>query len=214
MRLKLLITSMLIALAAALAGGATFSYFTDTASNTGNTFTAARISVVSWRDRGDSVPHQPPVQWNGWPGPMFYTTKEEGAYPGPPEGKYPTGVWAPGDSWTRTLFVRNVDPEFVVRLEALSARLYGNVDLAPWFMVSVRDPHNQVLYRGTLADLAGGPRPLIDVIGNQGYLVMEGYSEQRLIFTVTMDPSTPNTLQGKTLKADFQVHVGQHRNRP
>lgn len=214
MRIKILITSILMALVFALAGGATFAYFSDTVSNTENTFSAARISVVCWRDQGDNVPHQPPVQWNGWAAPMFYTTEEEGAYPDLPPGKYPTGVWAPGDSWTRALFVKNVDPDFVIRMEAIGARLYGDAELAPWFKVHISDPKNTILYSGTLADLAGEPHTFVDQLGNNNFLVMEGYGEQKLIFTVTLDPNTPNILQGKILKADFDVYVGQDRNRP
>ena len=87
------------------------------------------------------------------------------------------------------------------------------MELAPWFKVFVRDPANQVFYRGTLADLASGPKTLVDIIGNQRFLVMPGYSEQRLVFTVTLDPATPTAFQGKTLKADFNIYVGQDRNR-
>lgn len=207
-----LAVTTLAAIALGTGGGVSLARFSATAPPAPVTFEAARVSIVAWRGRGDRVPQ--PVQWTGWEAPMFYTTPQEGAYPAPPEGKYPTGLWAPGDEHERVLRVKNVDPDFVVRLEAIDAVLRGDIDLAPWFHVHVRDPLNQVIYQGTLADLATGPHPFVDTIGNHSFLVMHGYSEQQLFFTVTLDRDAPNDLQGKSLKADFRVYAGQHRNRP
>ncbi|MCF8010656.1 MAG: hypothetical protein K9L17_07795 [Clostridiales bacterium] len=114
-----------------------------------------------------------------------------------------------GPRGTAVLLVKNVDPDFIIRLEALSAKLYGDVEIAPWFKVSVSDPMKKVLYRGTLSELANSPQNLKDWSSKKSFLRMEGYSEQKLVFKVTLDRAAASSLQGKTLKADFTVHVGQ-----
>jgi predicted ribosomally synthesized peptide with SipW-like signal peptide len=46
MKTKMFMSMLVIALAAALVGGATMAIFTDTATNTGNTFTAGTVDVM------------------------------------------------------------------------------------------------------------------------------------------------------------------------
>ncbi len=74
--------------ASLLIGGATYALFTDSATNTGNTFTAGTLTMSTSRD---DIPMA---------GPMFYTNDNTNGWSG-------TGLWAPGDSHTRGLFVRN-----------------------------------------------------------------------------------------------------------
>jgi len=67
---KIFMSMLVIALAAALVGGATMAWFTDEATNVGNTFTAGTVDIVAHRGMGD-----PSL------GPMFYTTFAEGTVP-------------------------------------------------------------------------------------------------------------------------------------
>lgn len=194
--------------------GLTLALFTADTGATKCSFTAQRISIVSWRGKKDAVPPGSGTHREGWPAPMFYTTREEGAYPTAPEGKCPTGPWAPGDSIERTLSVRNVEVGVEVRLEAVSALLYGDTELAPYFTATVRSSRSKVIYQGTLEELAAGPQPFIGETGPGYYLLMSGLGQQQLLFEVTLSPDVPNDFQGKTLKADFLVYAGQHRNRP
>jgi spore coat-associated protein N len=73
-------------------GGSTFALFTDSASNTNNTFKAGTLDVTAERD---DVPNY---------GPMFYTNSPDN---GNVVGAMPTGYWAPGDKHTRALFLEN-----------------------------------------------------------------------------------------------------------
>lgn len=81
-----------------LVGGATFALFTDQASTPEKVLTAGTVDIDSYRDGFDTVP-----------GPMFYTTPEEGATPTNPSynGLKPTGEWVPGMTVVRSLVVYN-----------------------------------------------------------------------------------------------------------
>lgn len=84
-------------------GGGTFALFTDSASNTGNTFTTGKLIITPKRDDVPNV------------GPMFYTSTSPTA-----QGTLPTGVWAPGDKNTRGLFLKN-DGTLQAKLTTLTA---------------------------------------------------------------------------------------------
>ncbi len=105
-----------------IAGGATYALFTDTASNTNNTFTTGTIKIEQDRDSGDTVP-----------GPMFYssasnTTNPKGDYPydeytGHDLGGDIPGGWAPGDTVTRAMNIFNRGT-----LDAKVTKLKANVN--------------------------------------------------------------------------------------
>jgi len=214
---KRLLTSlaMIVVVALGVFGGVQTAIFSMSGTTYAFSFDDSRVSIVSWRGRGDLVPHTPTVQWDGWAGPMFYTTSEEGNYPGlDAGGKRPTGPWAPGDKRDRVLTIKNVDRDFVLRLEGIDAVLYGAEELAPWFEIDVRSPRNQIVYVGTMAELALHQRPFVDTFGKTNFLVMPGYSEEHLLFTITMRPDTPWYLQGKTLRVDFRIHASPHQSKP
>jgi hypothetical protein len=170
-------------------------------------FAGGRVAIVSWRGRGDSLPPGWRTYWEGWPAPIYYTTPEEGAFEDGPEGRYPTGIWAPGDSWERVLTVKNVSHHKTLRLEAIDAVVRGDLELAPWFRVEIRSPHNQVIYQGSLGDLAEGIRHFTDERGRRRFLEMPGHSIQHLTFTVTLDQATPFWLQGRHVTADFRLYA-------
>ena len=58
MKTKIFMSMLVIALAAALVGGATMAWFTDTATNPGNTFTAGTIDIVL-QDHPDDIVETP-----------------------------------------------------------------------------------------------------------------------------------------------------------
>lgn len=165
-----------------------------------------RASIVTWRGAGDSVP--PDVHLTGWQAPIFYTTPAEGAAPEPPEGRLPTGPWAPGDTRQRTLVVRNVDPDFTVRLDGIRARLSGELELASWYRLTVRGPDGQTLYEGTLADFAGDLTPVGDLT------VLPRGEQAELTFTVHLPRNADQRLQGKTVRADLIIYARPYGNPP
>ncbi|SEB79649.1 hypothetical protein [Paenibacillus sp. GP183] len=86
-----------------LAGGITYALFQNNVSNANNAFTAGSLQISTVR--GD-VPNV---------GPMFYTNTT-----GAP-GTLPTGVWAPGDSNTRGLFLENTG-SLDAKLKSITAK--------------------------------------------------------------------------------------------
>lgn len=98
MKKGMLLIAVAVALVAVLASGATFAIFTGSASNNNKTFASGTVDIDSYRDGFDTIP-----------GPMFYTTVEEGQTPTNPPypGLKPTGIWAPGDTHIRFLVVYN-----------------------------------------------------------------------------------------------------------
>lgn len=99
MKKKLALIISVVVLAALAIGGTTYALFTDDAINKNNTFVAGTVDIDSYRGGADYIP-----------GPMFYTTPEEGASPQDPvnfKGIKPTGLWAPGDMHIRSLVVYN-----------------------------------------------------------------------------------------------------------
>jgi hypothetical protein len=86
-----------------IAGAATYALFTSSATNEANAFTSGTLQVSSVRDDVPNI------------GPMFYTNTNRAP------GTLPTGVWAPGDSRTRGLFLRNTG-SLEAKLKTLSAK--------------------------------------------------------------------------------------------
>ena len=68
--------------------GGTYAYFSDTETSAGNTFSAGTLNMTSFRD---DIPIE---------GPMFYTGDSLG-------GAMGTGLWKPGDSHTRGIYIEN-----------------------------------------------------------------------------------------------------------
>ncbi|WP_453995043.1 TasA family protein [Bacillus nitroreducens] len=71
-----------------LVGGASFALFTDTEANSGNNFKAGTLTLDSHR-------HDVPIT-----GPMFYVNSDDA-------GRMGTGLWAPLDSHSRSMFIKN-----------------------------------------------------------------------------------------------------------
>lgn len=120
MRRKLIVTTVFFALIMALVGGATFALFTSSDSNEARTFEAGTVNIDIQRNTGEPVP-----------GPMFYTTLQEGmaanwqtGYSAP---KYPTGEWKPGDSHKREMTVKNKG-SLPAKLVRIGARISGDAE--------------------------------------------------------------------------------------
>ncbi|MGZ4134908.1 MAG: TasA family protein [Tumebacillaceae bacterium] len=100
-KLALLAVTGVVATSLAV-GGASYALFTSNATNTGNSFTAGTLKVEANRDDIPTV------------GPMFYT--DTSALP----GTMATGFWAPGDKYTRGLFLKNTG-SLDARLKSITA---------------------------------------------------------------------------------------------
>lgn len=98
MKKKLYFILALVMVAAFAVSGFTYAMFTDQAVNQEKTFTTGTVDIDSYRDGFDTIP-----------GPMFYTTKEEGATSTNPSfyGLKPVGLWVPGKTVVRSLVVYN-----------------------------------------------------------------------------------------------------------
>ncbi|MGE5423598.1 MAG: hypothetical protein ACM3QW_10060 [Ignavibacteriales bacterium] len=98
MRKKIMILGMAVTLLCLAIGGATFALFTDGAATNSKVIASGTVDIDSYRDGFDTIP-----------GPMFYTTPEEGKTPTDPSynGLKPTGLWVPGDTQIRSLIVYN-----------------------------------------------------------------------------------------------------------
>lgn len=99
MKKRIALSLMTVVASCAIIGGATFAIFTDSSSaQSDKVIMAGNLSIDSYRDGFDTIP-----------GPMFYTTPQEGETPTDPsfKGLKPTGLWAPGDTKIRSLVVYN-----------------------------------------------------------------------------------------------------------
>jgi hypothetical protein len=151
--------------------------------------------LVSWRGGGDSY-HTPVSAGSD---PKFYTTAVQGRTSDGQPGRLPTGVWAPGDAWQRSLVIKNQHPTNVMGLSQLEVTLTGDTTLAQWLTLTVTGPGNQVLYQGALANAAA-----TTVQFGQPVALNPG-AQQTLYFSVRLDRNTTNPWQGKTVQANFQV---------
>ncbi|WP_088553414.1 TasA family protein [Calderihabitans maritimus] len=201
---KLFLMGIAVAMISLLAGRATFAIFSDSASND-STFSAGTVSINANRNDGDPVP-----------GPMFYVTSEQGrTYDGRFPGINTTDVWAPGDYHSRTLNVTN-DGSLAVKITQLGATVRGINDptvLAEFLnkmLVTVVQTTNQnnptVLFTGTLGELVNGPVEVLNQVN------ISPTATQDLTYTVTMDITAGNLLQGVEALVDFSVYVEQLRN--
>lgn len=216
MKKKLLIATMVFALVMALAGGATFALFTGSANNEGNTFSAGTVDIDVQRNTGESTP-----------GPMFYTTLEEGmgeswqtGYSAP---KYPTGEWKPGDSHKREMTVKNVG-SLPVKLARLGAEITGDADFlndavavaefSSNLIVRVESENDstELMYEGPLSDflVPGGVEALYKP--EMGSKVGNNVPTQHLNWICTLSTGAGNPLQGKKPVVSFYLTAAQAQN--
>jgi predicted ribosomally synthesized peptide with SipW-like signal peptide len=214
---RFLILAMTVALVCALVGGATFALFTDSATNSAKDFTAGTVTIGSVRDNGDTVP-----------GPMFYTTREQGMTTTGQPGKYPTGLWKPGDTNARVLVLYNKGS-----LEARLTRIKASVDPTASDIQPGSDAYREFInkmyvkitapgmpsgtievYNGTLAELIG------DGSAANGSMVLPVGTPDwpspnvPLTFECHLDISAGNFLQGTNPVFGFVIVAEQDKNNP
>lgn len=200
---KLLSSIAVITLTCTLIGGATFAYFNDSVSNNGNKFKAGTVTITANRNNSDTVP-----------GPMFYTTAEEGSTtPSNPElesklGKYPTGFWYPGKTETRDLIVIN-GGTLAVTINKMKAvvtdgNLNNSIDdtiLKNALRVSIGTTNGgSEFWSGTLAEMAN------PVLVKNSVNLTDG-AQQYIYYTVSMpnESISQNVYQGLNIKVDFEI---------
>lgn len=160
-----------------------------------------QVTLVSWRG-DDAVPWEPWEVPSGSTAPMFYTTASPGAHEAGGAGILPTGVWAPGDQVSRKLILRNRQSNSAMQLEHIEAHLTGDVDILPFYNLTVTSAAGTLLWSGSLQEFLGATMlPLALPV------VIPGQEERELTFTVALDLATGNPFQGKTIQADFLLHA-------
>lgn len=143
-------------------------------------------------------------------GPLFYTTLEEGIGTDGLPGQLPTGLWAPGDRFERTLTVRNAGSLPVQVSGVAVVNLTGSI-LADVAKVQVYRG-SDLLTWGTVTELANLPHLFVD--GPQRLQPGESLS---LLVVASLDRSVGNAYQGKRLRFDLQVlgeQVGAPHRQP
>ncbi|HEU4962524.1 MAG TPA: TasA family protein [Bacilli bacterium] len=197
-------------------GGSTYAIFTSSAQNTNNSFTAGTVDIEIQRDLGDTIP-----------GPMFYTGTSDptGSYPydttknvpDAPPGAESLGGLAPGDQLTRAMNIFNRG-SLDVRVKKLQATVNAAGETSgPAYdqfiqkmNVKVMYPAaNKVLYDGPLAGLLSG---YVDI--SPFLIAADPSGPANVTFTVTLDKSADNTLQGHSFVFDFGFYAEQKRNNP
>jgi len=183
---------------------ATLALFADQAGGE-QEFEAGTLVLYGYRDFSDTVD-----------GPMFYTTPEEGVSTGGLNGRRPTGLWAPGDSWKRALILRN-DGSLEVKLTGLGADLEsGSLDMAEklTYVVSTDLNGTEKVTEGNLADLIASDVAFstpLTITANP--TASPGFRPRKqLYFHVTLPLEADNSLQGEELKVQFTVSAEQAKN--
>jgi predicted ribosomally synthesized peptide with SipW-like signal peptide len=186
-------------------GGATLALFAAQTNAQEGEITSGVVSLNGYRAEGDIVD-----------GPMFYITAEGGANQGGLNGKKPTGLWAPGDSVTRSFQVEN-SGTLAAQLKRLSATVTGDEHLAQMLQVQVcadRDCDGDVYYEGTLSALGQNPQPFAPPLVLQPGLFPGEGDLVTLFFKVTLPVTAGNDVQNGSVTAAFQVYAEQVRNNP
>lgn len=206
MKKSILLSAMVVVMVFMMAGGATFAYFSDSATNTGNTFTAGSVEIDCDRDMGD----QPST------GPMFYND--------PSLGSYPIDQWVPGSIHSRFLNVHN-NGSLKVKLTKIKAEVSGlegdvaayqefvnNMKLRVDFIIpnpfGTQQVYSLVSERPIGEYLGDGA--VVTVPGlNNGASYIDKKTTKNYCFTAKLDPNAGNPLQGKSPQVTFTVLAEQ-----
>ena len=213
MRSKLILGLAAVIIVASVGAGVTLAIFTDQDYNTENMFSAGTVDIAADRNLGDPIP-----------GPMFYTTVEQGTLPGGEDAFNPTGVWWPGRTEIRNLDVRNMG-SLQVRINRVSAQITSINGVAPQPPLSTSFaenmyvkiyvagfPNTKILYEGSLANLL----TIQDCIHKPVIAPFTGLYPPmvQLVYQVTMIPEAGNDLQGIVPIVNFSVYAEQTKNNP
>lgn len=208
MNKKLWLALASVATAVAVGVGGTFALFSASTTSTNN-FTAGTLCLTSDRNDGDPVP-----------GPMFYVTAAQGQTPGGIPGTLPTGLWAPGDTHTRTLTVYN--PTSCSTMGAWLTTIQANMHpggygpMADKLLVKVKTPEgggpDVVVAQGPLSMFLAGPVPV--AYPDTTKIPVHLSSNRHLKFEVYFDIGADNSYQGQTVVVDFIVNAEQMPHNP
>lgn len=213
MRSKLILGLAVIIIVASIGVGVTLAIFTDQDYNSENIFSAGTVDIAADRNLGDPIP-----------GPMFYTTVEQGTLPDGGDALNPTGVWWPGRTEYRNLDVRNMG-SLQVRINRVSAEITSingadpQPPLSESFAANMHvkiyvagHPQTKILYEGSLANLLTIRdcihKPVIAPFTNLWPPMVQ------LVYEVTMLPQAGNDLQGIVPVVSFNVYAEQTKNNP
>lgn len=209
--------------------GATYALFTDSDTNTGNSFAAGTVDIAVDRNHGDYIP-----------GPMFYPNSLD------PDGDHPydnsevnpsgeaTGGWAPGDTVTRTMKLTNKGSLKVqvtgikaiprssytqTLFDGVSSRTINGETTGAAFEEFIEKTNvkvtngTTVIYNGTLKSLINSDFVglLSDPVIN-GKRVGQDPSWVGLNFEVTLNKNAGNNLQDKNFIFDFAFTAEQFKN--
>ena len=212
MRKKLTVIGALVAIFALMIGGATFALFTDTATNSNSELTAGNVDIACSRNNGD-----------GHPGPMFYSTAEQGEVGGAdinPTGENIIGLWAPGDSHSRYLNLQNTG-SLAAKISKVTANITNSTALSATEydefsqMMNVQilykwdTAQEKVLYDGPLAGLLNG---WVDIPAADIPVLASGCLSEVLKFTCSLDIEAGNDIQGISPVVDFSIYAEQYKN--
>ncbi|HWI64579.1 MAG TPA: SipW-dependent-type signal peptide-containing protein [Symbiobacteriaceae bacterium] len=206
----------------------TFALFSASAGPNNNQFTAGTLTLSAVRDQGDTIP-----------GPMFYTTPDEGDTPTGVDGLYPTGPWAPGDSRVRVLLVRNtgsldawltsVGADLASGSMYLADKLRYCIATSPIIPLDPGEPTKNI--QQPMCPAANGPAPGYVAVGSLGDLINtdHAFDSGNIALNATpgpVDPPKPfyfyvslpldadNSYQSETLKVNFYINAVQKKNNP
>lgn len=183
---------------------ATFALFRAQTTSAQSSFTAGTISFSSQRDNGDTTP-----------GPMFYVNSSD---PTANNGKFATGLWAPGDSHTRLLNITN-DGSLAGWITSVQATETVSSSLKDQLSVQVLalEPGSATTYEtvasAPLNSFLAGQVPLAFPDGSRIPIEANG-SQVDLRFTVTLNQGAGNAYQGQTEVVSFSVNGVQMKNNP
>lgn len=212
MKSKVLLSLIAGATASAIGMGATWALFSDSVGIEDGDFTAGTLCLTSDRNDGDPVP-----------GPMFYITPSQGQTPSGTLGTLPTGLWAPGDTNTRTLTVSN--PTSCSSMNAWLTSVRANLSpdfvdqyapLADKLQVVVKTPKgggpDEIVATAPLSTFLAGPVAIQYPDGSK--IPVHLSSNRHMKFEVHFDLNADNSYQDKTLVVDFTVNAEQMPNNP
>ena len=222
MRAKLWLTLGAVSVMALGIAAGTVALFSASSPSSNNNFTAGTLSLSAVRDQGDTVP-----------GPMFYTTPDEGDTPSGVDGLFPTGPWAPGDSKVRVLILRNTG-SLDAWLTSVGADLAsGSMHLADKLRYCISTSPIVPLLPGHQNDNmpqcppTDGPFPQFIAVGNLGALITADHTfdwgniamnagpvPKPFYFYVSLPLDADNSYQAETLKVDFFINAVQKKNNP
>lgn len=201
-------TASMVGITALAGAGITYALFTASSGPAEQEFTAGTLVLQGDRDNGDTVP-----------GPMFYI---DGATDGKTEdgqdGLYETGLWAPGDEFSRVFQIENVGTlegkilKFSAELTNGDPLLAGALDVKIYDGIYkdtdgiVVDPDATIIAEGKLSEFFGAGKTLTTPY------VMEVGALATFGFTVSFPLDAGNDYQGDSIKVTFSAYAEQLKN--